>query len=361
MTLPPPLSCLGRLRPVIFSAAVVLAVHPSLQGVENVTDTHVSEEYTNSLEMTFHPVPETPVLMSIWETRVSDWQAYLQSAGKADSLVKPAFPQTELHPAVNITLAEANAFCEWLTKVEREKGVITSRQLYRLPTHHEWNSAVDPAYASQVTASASGSSLALTVRYPWGQDWPPLRQAGNYNARRIQADRDDGYEYTAPVGQFAPTPEGFYDLGGNVWEWVTDAPSVTTATAALRGGSWLYWQPESLEAGYQQNAPADTRAPTVGFRCVLDDVDKSKAYQQKRERGLTQQVSEMRDKKTSSDSEIDRVKSEIMSNRTPTDEAERARLRARPNVSQEEIDRVRRDLEKAPTPPAQQAPTGQPK
>src|SRR5688500_5263394 len=39
------------------------------------------KEFTNSLGMKLVELPGTPVAISIWETRVSDWEAYLNHNG----------------------------------------------------------------------------------------------------------------------------------------------------------------------------------------------------------------------------------------------------------------------------------------
>ncbi|HVZ36504.1 MAG TPA: SUMF1/EgtB/PvdO family nonheme iron enzyme, partial [Polyangiaceae bacterium] len=60
-------------------------------------------------------------------------------------------------------------------------------------------------------------------RYPWGDLWNPW--ASNHGRFGWDiTDASDGFAELAPVGSFGAgaTPEGVYDLAGNVAEWVSD-------------------------------------------------------------------------------------------------------------------------------------------
>jgi formylglycine-generating enzyme required for sulfatase activity len=79
--------------------------------------------------------------------------------------------------------------------------------------------------------------------YPWGSAWPPPPGSGNYcgqetrNSNPIQGYTDE-YEYTSPVGKFKPTPNGLYDMSGNVFQWVADDWNKDHNQKTLRGSSW---------------------------------------------------------------------------------------------------------------------------
>jgi formylglycine-generating enzyme required for sulfatase activity len=84
---------------------------------------------TNSLEMPFVRVASINALVCRFETRVKDYQAFVTA--NALEWKKPDFPQAPDHPAMNVSMQDAEAFCEWLGKKEGRK--------YRLPTDQEWS------------------------------------------------------------------------------------------------------------------------------------------------------------------------------------------------------------------------------
>jgi formylglycine-generating enzyme required for sulfatase activity len=113
-------------------------------------------------------------------------------------------------PVVGITWYEAMAYCAWLTeklKGKSEKFKVwrsgkvdfilpSSSFILRLPTEAEWEKA------------ARGTR---GWKYPWGNQWGAAR-----------ANTDESHTLrTTPVGIYpnGATPEGVFDLAGNVWEW----------------------------------------------------------------------------------------------------------------------------------------------
>ena len=205
--------------------------------------------FVNSLGMRFVPVPGTNVLFSVWETRVKDYQAFCDATER--SWDKPAFTQTGDHPAVNVSWQDARAFCEWLSEKEGKR--------YRLPTDHEWSCAVGIGDRENADASPKSKDTIADV-FPWGEQWPPPNDAGNYFGEECKTAAglaelkaagydslsslpvikgfNDGKVFTAAAGSFRPNGLGIYDLGGNVWEWCQDEYGPASAFRVLRGGSW---------------------------------------------------------------------------------------------------------------------------
>jgi len=95
----------------------------------------------------------------------------------------------EDHPVVYISLEDAVAYCNWLSRV--------TGKAYCLPSEAEWEKG------------ARGTDGRV---YPWG-DEPPDEERCNFAMKMGE---------TTPVGHYSPrgdSPYGCADMAGNVWEW----------------------------------------------------------------------------------------------------------------------------------------------
>jgi serine/threonine protein kinase len=220
--------------------------------------------FINTLGMKFVPVPGTDVQFCIWETRVKDYAA--ANAGVDEGWKKPGFKQEDTHPVVKVSWNEAQAFCEWLTKKEMAAGNIKAGQKYRLPTDAEWSVAV--GLGKEKGNTPKEKSRGIKDVYPWGNQWPPPKAAGNYYGESLNADN---FDYTSPVGSFAANKLGLHDMGGNVWEWCEDRyDPAAKSDRVLRGACWGGSYPGDLLSSRRglYGAPG-VRGGGVGFRCVL--------------------------------------------------------------------------------------------
>ncbi|HEX3619940.1 MAG TPA: bifunctional serine/threonine-protein kinase/formylglycine-generating enzyme family protein [Candidatus Udaeobacter sp.] len=221
------------------------------------------QPFTNSLGMKFVPVGD--IQISVWETRVQDYEAFCRATGRHYERVD--FHQTATDPAVKVNWFDAMAFCKWLTEKEHDENLIEDRQAYRLPTDLEWSMAVGLVNESGATPEIRDGKI--KNEFPWGKQWPPPNGAGNYAAAR--GGRRGA---TVPVGSFKPNSIGLYDLGGNVWEWCLDTYKGSSSAASrdwgvLRGGSWATSNRPEMQSSYRNVVDRNDRDVIYGFRCVL--------------------------------------------------------------------------------------------
>lgn len=221
------------------------------------------ELWTNSLGMKFVALDQ--IRISIWETRVHDYEAFCRATGRRYD--PPDFPQGPTHPVVKVNWFDATAFCKWVTEKERQEGLLEDRQSYRLPTDREWSALVGLANENGATPEARDGKI--HNQFPWGKQWPPPPGAGNY--RTLAGGRR---ATTMPVGSFKSNALGIHDLGGNVWEWCLEGYKGDTASGArdwgvLRGGSWATSNRLEMESSYRNVVDRNERDVIYGFRCVL--------------------------------------------------------------------------------------------
>lgn len=279
-----------------------------VSAADRVRSASVERPFVNSLGMEFVPVPGKPgVLMCRTETRVRDFRAYaeatdfVQTGGayvfkvveteegghtfkweldENASWEKPGFSQTGDHPVVCVSWEESRKMADWLS--EKESGIT-----YRLPSDAEWSAAV-------------GS----IGKYPWGSEWPPPKGAGNYwdregiknlpgNWEKSVFDGhnyNDGSERTGPVASYSSNRFGFFDLGGNVWEWCEDQyrasmndkealdayPTLKEEKSSdgipyrvVRGGSWCADSEFGLRSSIRSCVHPSGRYDVRGFRLVV--------------------------------------------------------------------------------------------
>lgn len=237
--------------------------------------------WENGIGMCFAPL-EQDLMVSIWETRVRDYELFIKETGRAAARA-PDFSQTPEHPVVNVSRDDAQAFCEWLTQREQRDERIAQTHMYRLPTDLEWSAMA--GLQEEEGISAGWRDARKEAVYPWGETWPPVEKTGNFadvsNAHvrggalaLTISGYDDGYAYTAPVGSFPANSYGLFDLSGNVQEWVADDYSKLgdTPLGVLRGGGWSTYQSENLLAGSRNAEPPTFQDAIYGFRVVLAKV-----------------------------------------------------------------------------------------
>jgi gliding motility-associated lipoprotein GldK len=201
-------------------------------------------------------------------------------------------PQTQLYfshpayydyPVVGVSWNQANAFCDWRTRLLsafRQSRKLTLQFPFRLPSEVEWEYA------------ARGGRMAAP--YPWGG--PSLRNNRGCLLANFKPGRgnyvDDGVTYTAKTYTFNPNDFGLFNMAGNVAEWTASTFHESASSfvgdlnpdyrydakendpqvlkrKVVRGGSWKdvgYY----LMNGTRAYEFQDSARSTIGFRCVMD-------------------------------------------------------------------------------------------
>ncbi|MDP2499725.1 hypothetical protein BCT47_09345 [Vibrio splendidus] len=197
-----------------------------------------------------------PFALAATPTRVQDFRTFVDSTGyqtdaelmnTCDTFVNaeittvsdndwqsPGFEQADNSPVVCVSQNDAKAYTRWLSQ--------NTGFTYRLPTPQEWEAA---ARAGQDT------------NFWWGNEF----RSGKANTG--WAGTPWSNVSTSPVKSFLPTPTGFYDMVGNVWEWTTIQKGLA------KGGAWSF-SPEEAKVFNELYVPPSTAANYLGFRVVRE-------------------------------------------------------------------------------------------
>ena len=204
-------------------------------------------KHRHRLEMPAFHIDRTPVTNAEFARflRASGWQPADPHNFLRHWRDGAPLPGDESRPVVWVALEDARAYAQWAGK--------------RLPREWEWQ------YAAQGDDGR---------RYPWGNDWDPLRVPVPNHGRRVLKPDEVGAH---PDGA---SPFGVLDLIGNVWQWTDEYRDEHTRSAILRGGSayqpqashWYFPQAHRLDqhGKYLLMAPCKDRSACIGFRCVVD-------------------------------------------------------------------------------------------
>jgi formylglycine-generating enzyme required for sulfatase activity len=218
-------------------------------------------------------------------TEVSNAQYAAFDPAHSSGVVQGQTLSNPNQPVARVRWIDAVRYANWLSEKEGLKpfymvagdivsGIDSQSPGYRLPTEAEWEWA----------ARVDGDPASL-LRFPWGPELPPPTNQGNYAditagnfLGRVLMNYDDGFMVSAPVASFAANSNGFFDMGGNVAEWVHDFYGAAGATGTetdplgpstgtyhvIRGSSWAQGSVTELRLSfrdYNNDARDD-----VGFR-----------------------------------------------------------------------------------------------
>lgn len=181
---------------------------------------------------------------------------------KAHKIISPSHFKGQNLPVEKVSWHDVQIFLDLLNKYALEKKTIPFGWKFCLPSESEWE------YACRAGTQ--------TI-YSWGNRiWETDTNGAS----------SSGIKRTKNVGSFDPNPWGFYDMHGNVREWVNDwyseiYPDQQTHDPVgpmegiyrvSRGGSW-HDPPSILRSADRQYGPPNTRYNALGFRVCLKQIE----------------------------------------------------------------------------------------
>jgi len=171
--------------------------------------------------------------------------------------VLPAFAE---YPVVGVTYGQAQAYCEWRTKMVNEwiakNGKAPFKKvLYRLPTRAEWEVAA---------MGDNNNQQNLYGRFASNMETEEASQAKAFNCIYVKnASLVGQHARIASVVSYSPNSYGVYNMIGNVAEMVEEI-------GVAKGGSFLSYVGDCQ---VEKDQHYDTPEEWLGFRCICEVIE----------------------------------------------------------------------------------------
>lgn len=202
-----------------------------LPAFEIMTSPVTNADYAKFVAATGHRVPDV---------NRQTWQSYglvhPYSRTRRHAWLGGRVPKgRQNHPVVLVSLGDAEAYADWLSKVTGSR--------WRLPNAKQWEKA------------ARGTD---GRRFPWGEYFKP----------HLLNSHDKGPFDTMPVGSFpqGASPYGMLDAAGQVFEWT--ATQTSPERRLVKGGSWDDKGCGVCRPAARHGRPARLKHILIGFRLL---------------------------------------------------------------------------------------------